>query len=108
MKRDAAQPGTFRRLARRYAPGLETLSRYERSWLPNDFGAGLFDDRRLTLAAISSALGYSDPAHFTTAFARWTGMTPRAYRRRGTQQTLVDEKGGHDPRGSRCRRDGTR
>jgi AraC-like DNA-binding protein len=24
--------------------------------------------------------GYSDPAHFTNAFRRWTGLNPRAYR----------------------------
>lgn len=42
----------------------------------------LFEDHGLTLAKISSALGYSDPAHFTRAFVRWTGMTPRAYRQR--------------------------
>jgi AraC-like DNA-binding protein len=27
-------------------------------------------------------LGYSDPAHFTRAFGRWSGITPREYRRR--------------------------
>lgn len=40
----------------------------------------LLEDRRLTLAEISSRLGYSDPAHFTRAFTRWTGRTPRDYR----------------------------
>ena len=33
-----------------------------------------------SFSQIASALGYSDPAHFTRAFVRWTGMTPRAYR----------------------------
>jgi AraC-like DNA-binding protein len=27
------------------------------------------------------ALGYSDPAHFTRAFRRWTSMTPQEYRK---------------------------
>jgi AraC-like DNA-binding protein len=31
---------------------------------------------------IARALGYSDPAHFTRAFIRWTGTTPRDFRRR--------------------------
>jgi AraC-like DNA-binding protein len=31
---------------------------------------------------VAVALGYSDPAHFTRAFQRWTGQTPRDFRRR--------------------------
>ena len=45
----------------------------------------LLDDRSLNLSEIAFRLGYSDPAHFTRAFTRWTGMTPRAYRRRDPQ-----------------------
>jgi AraC-like DNA-binding protein len=30
---------------------------------------------------IAFLLGYSDPAHFTRAFRRWTGMAPRDYAR---------------------------
>lgn len=36
----------------------------------------------LSLRDISSELGYSDTAHFTRAFRRWTGRSPGAYRRR--------------------------
>ena len=36
----------------------------------------------ITLAEISARLGYSDPAHFTRAFQRWTGESPSAYRNR--------------------------
>jgi AraC-like DNA-binding protein len=33
------------------------------------------------LNEIAHELGYSDQAHFTRAFRRWTGMTPHSYRR---------------------------
>ena len=32
------------------------------------------------IGEIAKRLGYSNPAHFTRAFNRWTGMTPTAYR----------------------------
>jgi AraC-like DNA-binding protein len=35
-----------------------------------------------TLANIAHDLGYSDQAHFTRAFRRWTGETPMTYQRR--------------------------
>jgi AraC family transcriptional regulator len=48
------------------------------------------------LAEIASALGYSDQSHFTTAFRRQTGVTPRAFRmqrrrkmQRGSKTTRV-------------------
>jgi len=32
---------------------------------------------------VARTLGYSDAAHFTRAFQRWTGLTPTDFRRRG-------------------------
>jgi AraC-like DNA-binding protein len=40
----------------------------------------LLADRSCTIADVARSLGYSDPAHFTRAFQRWTGVTPRAFR----------------------------
>ena len=36
---------------------------------------------QLSIAAIATRLGYSDPAHFARAFRAWTGHTPSSYRR---------------------------
>jgi AraC-like DNA-binding protein len=33
-----------------------------------------------TIADVARMLGYSDPAHFTRAFQRWTGVSPRTFR----------------------------
>ncbi|MGE3989835.1 helix-turn-helix domain-containing protein [Pseudorhodoplanes sp.] len=33
-----------------------------------------------SILEIAYSLGYSDPAHFTRAFKRWTGISPRSYR----------------------------
>lgn len=40
----------------------------------------LLDDPTLSLEAIATRVGYSDPANFTRAFRKWTGTTPSAYR----------------------------
>lgn len=37
-------------------------------------------DRDSGINDVARALGYSDPAHFTRAFHRWTGCTPRDFR----------------------------
>ena len=38
------------------------------------------DQSGLRLSKIAHELGYSDAAHFTRAFRRWTGKTPSDYR----------------------------
>lgn len=33
-----------------------------------------------SILEVAYSLGYSDPAHSTRAFRRWTGMSPKSYR----------------------------
>jgi AraC-like DNA-binding protein len=42
--------------------------------------ARLLEENDVKVTEIALALGYSDPAHFTRAFRRWTSLTPVAYR----------------------------
>jgi AraC-like DNA-binding protein len=42
---------------------------------------GMLEGSDLKLIEIALELGYSDPAHFTRAFRRWTSVTPGMYRR---------------------------
>ena len=48
----------------------------------------LLKDRRRRIGEIARKLGYSDHAHFTRAFQRWTGVTPREFRRWGPRMTV--------------------
>lgn len=41
----------------------------------------LLDGTEYRLSEIAERLGYSDAAHFTRAFRRWTGKTPSEHRR---------------------------
>src|SRR5262245_6318699 len=40
---------------------------------------------------IAGVLGYTDPGHFTRAFRRWTGLTPREFRRRPRGPRLLSD-----------------
>jgi len=51
----------------------------------------LLKDRRRRIGEIARKLGYSDHAHFTRAFQRWTGVTPRDFRRHGRRRMPVGE-----------------
>jgi AraC-like DNA-binding protein len=51
-----------------------------------DLAVRLLEDPRVKLIDVALELGYSDPAHFTRAFQRWTGAAPRAFRRHRFQE----------------------
>ena len=40
----------------------------------------LLNDEKIPITEIAFELGYADVAHFSRAFRRITGMSPRAYR----------------------------
>ncbi len=63
-----------------------------------DLAFRLIEARGPSFAEIASVLGYSDPAHFTRAFVRWTGMTPRAYRQRVARTAAIQGLAGKSPR----------
>ncbi len=39
-------------------------------------------DPQMTIKEVSESLGYSDPANFTRAFRRWSGLSPSSFRKR--------------------------
>jgi len=41
----------------------------------------MLDDPDRKIIEVALDLGYSDQAHFARAFARWSGLTPRQFRR---------------------------
>lgn len=51
-----------------------------------DMAVPLLSDSSLTVTEISAQLGYSNIAHFSRAFRRITGMSPRSYRHNLKQQ----------------------
>lgn len=50
--------------------------------LRKDEAGRLLHEHRLGIEQVGAALGYQEPASFTRAFRRWTGMTPREFRAR--------------------------
>jgi AraC-like DNA-binding protein len=41
----------------------------------------LLRDGRLAVSEVAYLLGYEDPSSFQRAFRRWSGRSPRAFRR---------------------------
>jgi high affinity sulfate transporter 1 len=73
-------------LARKFAPGLEALSRYDRSWLPHDLGAGL------SVAAIALPVGiaYAELAGVPTVVGMYSAIFPLlAYALFGSSRQLM-------------------
>ena len=72
MTRNGDGSGAVRRFFHRFAPGLETLSRYDRSWLPYDVAAGL------SVAAIALPVGiaYSEIAGVPPVVGMYSAIFP--------------------------------
>ncbi len=86
MAGEEQQGGGFRRLAQRYAPGLETLCRYERSWFRYDAAAGL------SVAAIALPVGiaYSALAGVPPVVGMYSAIFPLlAYALFGSSRQLM-------------------
>lgn len=55
----------------------QLLAEQQRAWATH-----LLAQRKLAISEVAFALGYSEQAAFARAFRRWTGQTPRSYRRK--------------------------
>jgi AraC-like DNA-binding protein len=89
------------RVARMRLVTRRTLSRHLRAegttfrQLANEalFGVAkqLLADTSMSLTEISTSLNFSEPAAFTHAFQRWSGMAPSAWRRENRSETKRDQ-----------------
>lgn len=95
-------PVSIRRTAVAVGLHVRTLQRELERWgttfeavmddYRRDHALALVRSGRQTMTEIAFLVGYSDAAHFSRAFRRWTGMAPREYRARLSRS--------QDPRGS--------
>ena len=61
--------------------------------------AALLGDPELSVAAVSRAVGFRTPSHFSNVFRRVTGETPSAYRaRRAGAPAPLPGEDGHEVR----------
>jgi AraC-like DNA-binding protein len=77
-KRLAMHPRTLHRRLREEGTTLRTLL----DTMRRDLAGRHLATSQLTIAEIADRLGFSDPTAFNKAFRRWTGDSPRAFRRR--------------------------
>ena len=76
----AQKLGTSRRsLQRRLAAHDTSFNRFVDDALARR-AKKLLKEGKVSITDIALELGYADPAHFTRAFRRWTGVTPSAFR----------------------------
>jgi AraC family transcriptional regulator len=61
-----------------------------------DHAAMLLAAPMLSIAQISQVVGFRTPSHFSTAFRRNMGVTPRAYRAAYLRAGLTHREGGRD------------
>ena len=86
MTESGQEAGAFGRLARRFMPGLEALSRYDRSWLSSDVAAGV------SVAAIALPVGiaYADLAGVPAVIGMYSAIFPLlAYALFGSSRQLM-------------------
>ena len=69
-----------RTLQRHLRKDGETFSKIVEE-IRRDSAFRLLRERKYDLSVVAKRLGYSDSAHFSRAFRRWTGGTPSQYRR---------------------------
>jgi AraC-like DNA-binding protein len=65
-----------------------------------DMARQMLKDTAQKVGDIARTIGYSDAGHFTRAFLRWTGLTPREFRRlrRETVGGVAGSPGDQTPR----------
>ncbi|MGE0463873.1 MAG: AraC family transcriptional regulator ligand-binding domain-containing protein [Vicinamibacterales bacterium] len=73
----AASPRTLQRRLREEGTTFDEVSRTVREGLAREY----LGDRGLSISEVAYLLGFSEPSAFTRAFRRWTGHSPRAFRK---------------------------
>ena len=77
----ASALGTSVRTLQRLLASEGTSLRDVRDEVRREWALERLGDASLTIARVSDEIGFADVAAFTKAFRRWTGDSPRAYRR---------------------------